>query len=143
MAAFNENPVQLWEKALKWEYRYGSALENYYEKQQLLALAEPNLPTRSFIALIIKGLPGEHQKQRRMPAAHRSFHSEGTRDNIHIIGKVYRVEQLCPLSQSDSRTTGGARGRQIRKFFLRIFLFLWCPYSKPTLRNRLVKVPNQ
>ena len=63
LAAFDENPVQLWERALKWEYRSGSTLEYYYEKQRLLALAEPNLPTRSLIALIIKGLPGEHQKQ--------------------------------------------------------------------------------
>ena len=57
--------------------------------------------------------------------------------------RSHRVEQLCPLGQSDPRTTGGARGRQIRKLFLRIFLFLWCPYSKPTLRNRLVNVPNR
>ena len=63
LAAFDENPVQWWEKALKWEYRSGSALEYYYEKQRLLILAEPSLPTRSLIALIIKGLPGEHQKQ--------------------------------------------------------------------------------
>ena len=38
--------------------------------------------------------------QRRMPAAHRSFPSEGTRDNIYIIGKV-----------SSSRTTLSIRSK--------------------------------
>ena len=35
--------------------------------------------------------------------------------------RSHRVEQLCPLAQSDLRTTGGARGRQSRKFFWEFF----------------------
>ena len=34
-----------------------------------------------------------------------------------------RVEQLCPLCQSDLWTTGGARGRQSRNFFRGFFHF--------------------
>ena len=38
--------------------------------------------------------------------------------------RSHRVEQLCPLGQSDPRTTGSARRRQSRKFFSQIFFNL-------------------
>ena len=36
--------------------------------------------------------------------------------------RSHRVEQLCPLGQSDPQTTGSARRRQSMKFFSQFFL---------------------
>ena len=46
----------------------------------------------------------------------------------HIsLKRSHRVEQLCPLCQSDPRMTGSARGRQSRKSFYLNFIVLKVP----------------
>lgn len=63
LAAFQENPVERWDRAIFYKYRSGKPLEYFYEKRRLLQMADSNLPESSSVPLIIHGLPKDLQKQ--------------------------------------------------------------------------------
>lgn len=57
IAAFTQNRIEACNKALKWEYRSGSVMTYYYEKERLLQLAFPHIHEDTLITLVIHGLP--------------------------------------------------------------------------------------
>lgn len=63
LKAFRENPIESWDRAIFFKYRGGSILDYFYEKSRLLNIAEPDLPEKAMINLIIHGLPKETQSQ--------------------------------------------------------------------------------
>lgn len=63
LGSFGENKVLLWDKAIAFKYRSGSALSYFYEKRRLLQLADSALPETSVVPLIIHGLSPDLQKQ--------------------------------------------------------------------------------
>lgn len=63
LAAFDENPVERWDRAIFYKFRSGKPLEYFYEKRRLLQMANPELPESAIVPLIIHGLPKELQRQ--------------------------------------------------------------------------------
>lgn len=63
LRAFGQNRIQLATQANNWQYRSGSLLEYYYEKQRLLQLAFRNLTDYDFITMVMMGLPDDFQSQ--------------------------------------------------------------------------------
>ena len=59
--AFAQNRVQTAHRALKWEYRNGSIMDFFYEKERLLKIAFPDMGMETFISLVIYGLPADLQ----------------------------------------------------------------------------------
>ena len=57
VAAFTQNRIDSCRKALNWEYRTGSVMNYFYEKERLLQLAFPHLHEDTFVTLVIYGLP--------------------------------------------------------------------------------------
>ena len=55
--AFCQNRVQTASKALHWEYRSGSIMDYFYEKERLLKIAFHDMGNDSFISLVLLGLP--------------------------------------------------------------------------------------
>lgn len=67
-SAFQENPVEKWDKAIFYKYKAGSVMEYFYEKRRLLQMADYSLPDTSVVPLVIHGLPKELQKQVQVKA---------------------------------------------------------------------------
>ncbi|CAN7988960.1 unnamed protein product, partial [Ixodes hexagonus] len=69
-SAFQENPVEKWDKAIFYKYKAGSVMEYFYEKRRLLQLADYSLAVSesSVVPLVIHGLPKELQKQVQVKA---------------------------------------------------------------------------
>lgn len=63
LAAFDENPVERWDRAIFYKYRSGKPLEYFYEKRRLLHMANAKLPESAVVPLIVHGLPKELQRQ--------------------------------------------------------------------------------
>ena len=61
--SFSQNRIQLLNKAMKFEYRAGSLLEYFYEKQRLINLAFQDIQEYNFISIVILGLPSQMQTQ--------------------------------------------------------------------------------
>lgn len=60
--SFKRNPVDRWDQAIFYKYKTGLILEYFFEKRNLLHLAEPHLLESAIISLILQGLPSEIQK---------------------------------------------------------------------------------
>jgi len=63
LAAFTQNRLQAANKAIRYEYRGGSLMDYYYEKERLLKLAFPDLGQHSFVSHVMLGLPLNLQTQ--------------------------------------------------------------------------------
>ena len=57
VTAFSQNRIDSCRRALHWEYRSGSVMNYFYEKERLLQLAFPHLHEDTFVTLVIFGLP--------------------------------------------------------------------------------------
>ena len=63
LEAFFTNKIQSATRALRYEYRHGTLLEYYYEKERLLNMAFSDLGEKSFITHVLLGLPSHLQGQ--------------------------------------------------------------------------------
>src|ERR1700733_676125 len=63
LEAFFTNKIQSATRALRYEYRHGTLLEYYYEKERLLNMAFSDLEEKSFITHVLLGLPSHLQGQ--------------------------------------------------------------------------------
>jgi len=63
LSAFTQNKIQAAQRAIRYEYRGGSLMDFYYEKERLLKLAFPDLGQNSFITHVMLGLPSQLQGQ--------------------------------------------------------------------------------
>lgn len=63
ISAFDQNPVDRWDRAIFFKQRSGSLIDYFYEKRRLLQLADPELPESSIVPLVIHGMTKECQKQ--------------------------------------------------------------------------------
>jgi len=61
--SFCENPINLFEKAFRYEYRNGPLLNYFYEKQRLMKIGFPDLNEKTLILGVIQGLPIDLRKQ--------------------------------------------------------------------------------
>lgn len=57
IAAFTQNRIESSKKALGWEYRNGSVMSYFYEKERLLQIAFPHIHVNTLVTLVILGLP--------------------------------------------------------------------------------------
>lgn len=63
ISAFDQNPVDRWDKAIFFKQRSSSLIDYFYEKRRLLLLADPTLPESSIVPLVIHGMTKECQRQ--------------------------------------------------------------------------------
>lgn len=69
LVSFGEDYVGRWDDAITHKYAGGPLVEYYFEKLRLLQLAEPNLPERSVVALLLHGLPTHTQQMVKIRGA--------------------------------------------------------------------------
>lgn len=63
LSSFGQNRIAAAIAADRWEYRGGSLMDYYYEKQRLIQIAYPSIDDNSFITRIMMGLPEQMQNQ--------------------------------------------------------------------------------
>ena len=63
LVAFSQNKIQCATRALRYEYRYGSLMDYFYEKERLLKIAFSDLGENAFLIHVILGLPNYLQGQ--------------------------------------------------------------------------------
>lgn len=68
LVAFQCNPLERWELALRFRHTRGSLLEYCLEKRRLLRMAEPELSSLAVIALVMLGLSLSIRKQVQLKA---------------------------------------------------------------------------
>ena len=123
LSAFCQNRIQTANRALKWEYRAGSIMEYFYEKERVLKIAFPDIGPETFISLVLHGLPVELQSValamdpvdkktlieclQRLPAKQKQLnkHDYSFRESTRETGHKYQEKEKPHYKQYDKKKT--------------------------------------
>lgn len=93
--SFQECAVDRWDRAIRFTYQTGSALEYFFEKRRLLQMADDALPESSIIPLVVHGMPKDLQKQVQV-------RSPNSVEDLHRCCKELCVERSLTAEKSPS-----------------------------------------